>query len=121
MKITLPDKSVREYEGPLTVYDVASDIGPGLAKATLGGQVDGVLVDGTHRIEKDAKLRIITGKDEEGLDIIRHSCAHLLAQAVKQLFPEAQVTIGTLMVCVISLKSVSPWACARRGHSTQVH
>ena len=97
MKITLPDKSVREYEGPLTVYDVASDIGPGLAKATLGGEVDGVLVDATHPIEKDAKLRIITGKDEEGLDIIRHSCAHLLAQAVKQLFPEAQVTIGPVI------------------------
>ena len=97
MKITLPDKSVREYEGPLTVYDVASDIGPGLAKATLGGEVDGLLVDATHRIEKDAKLRIITGKDEEGLDIIRHSCAHLLAQAVKQLFPEAQVTIGPVI------------------------
>ena len=97
MKIMLPDKSVREYEGPLTVYDVALDIGPGLAKATIGGEVDGVLVDATHRIEKDVNLRIITGKNEEGLDIIRHSCAHLLAQAVKQLFPLAQVTIGPVI------------------------
>ena len=97
MKITLPDKSVREYEGPLTVYDVALDIGPGLAKATIGGEVDGILVDATHRIEKDVNLRIITGKNEEGLDIIRHSCAHLLAQSVKQLFPQAQVTIGPVI------------------------
>ena len=97
MKITLPDQSVREYEGPLTVYDVALDIGPGLAKATIGGEVDGELVDATHRIEKDVNLRIITGKDQEGLDIIRHSCAHLLAHAVKQLFPQAQVTIGPVI------------------------
>ena len=97
MKITLPDKSVREYEDPATVFEVAADIGPGLAKATLGGEVDGILVDATHRIEKDANLRIITAKDPEGLEIIRHSCAHLLAQAVKQLFPEVQVTIGPVI------------------------
>ncbi len=97
MKITLPDDSVREYEAPLTVSDVAADIGPGLAKATLGGEVDGVLVDAAHRIETDSALRIITAKDPEGLEIIRHSCAHLLAQAVKQLFPEAQVTIGPVI------------------------
>ena len=97
MKITLPDKSVREYEDPLTVFEVATDIGPGLAKATLGGEVDGILVDATHRLEKDANLRIITAKDPEGIEIIRHSCAHLLAQAVKQLFPEAQVTIGPVI------------------------
>jgi threonyl-tRNA synthetase len=97
MKITLPDNSVREYEGPLTVSDVATDIGPGLAKATLGGEVNGALVDAAHRIETDSALRIITAKDPEGLEIIRHSCAHLLAQAVKQLFPEAQVTIGPVI------------------------
>lgn len=97
MKITLPDNSVREYEGPLTVFDVAADIGPGLAKATLGGEVNGALVDAAHRIETDSALRIITAKDPEGLEIIRHSCAHLLAQAVKQLFPEAQVTIGPVI------------------------
>ena len=97
MKITLPDGSVREYEASLSVADVAADIGPGLAKATLGGVVDGVLVDATHRIETDAALRIITSKDSDGLEIIRHSCAHLLAQAVKQLFPEVQVTIGPVI------------------------
>jgi len=97
MKITLPDNSVREYEAPLTVSDVAADIGPGLAKATLGGEVNGALVDAAHRIETDSALRIITAKDPEGLEIIRHSCAHLLAQAVKQLFPQAQVTIGPVI------------------------
>ncbi|MDG1192561.1 MAG: TGS domain-containing protein, partial [Arenicellales bacterium] len=97
MKITLPDQSVREYPAPLSVIEVAADIGPGLAKATLAGEVDGRLVDASFVMDADAQLRIITGKDPEGLEVIRHSCAHLLAQAVKQLFPNAQVTIGPVI------------------------
>ncbi|MCH1521925.1 MAG: threonine--tRNA ligase [Arenicellales bacterium] len=97
MKITLPDASTREYQRPLTVADIAADIGPGLAKATLGGDVNGILVDASHQIKDDSTLRIITTKDPEGLEILRHSCAHLLAQAVKQLFPDAQVTIGPVI------------------------
>ena len=97
MKITLPDASVREYSAPATVAEIAADIGPGLAKATLGGEVDGQLVDSSFEIDQDAIVRIITGKDIEGLEIIRHSCAHLLAQAVKELFPDAQVTIGPVI------------------------
>ncbi len=95
--ITLPDGSQRQFEQPVSVMDVAADIGPGLAKATLAGEVDGTLVDAAHRIEDDATLRIITSRDEEGLEVIRHSTAHLLAQAVKRLFPEAQVTIGPVI------------------------
>ncbi len=97
MKITLPDASVREYSAPATVAEIAADIGPGLAKATLGGEVDGQLVDSSFEIDQDAIVRIITGKDIEGLEIIRHSCAHLLAQGVKELFPDAQVTIGPVI------------------------
>ena len=97
MKITLPDASTREYQRPLTVADIAADIGPGLAKATLGGDLNGTLVDASHQIKDDSTLRIITTKDPEGLEILRHSCAHLLAQAVKQLFPDAQVTIGPVI------------------------
>ena len=78
MKITLPDESVREYPSPLSVVEIAADIGPGLAKATLAGEVNGRLVDGAFVIEADAQLRIITGKDAEGLEVIRHSCACLL-------------------------------------------
>ncbi|MBU0500981.1 MAG: threonine--tRNA ligase [Gammaproteobacteria bacterium] len=92
--ITLPDGSRREFDQPVTVHEVASAIGPGLAKAALAGRIDGRLVDTSHRIESDAGLAIITDKDEAGLEIIRHSTAHLLAMAVKQLFPSAQVTIG---------------------------
>ncbi len=95
--ITLPDGSVREYEQAVTVGEVAASIGPGLAKAALGGRVDGKLVDVSHRIEGDTKLAIVTDKDPEGLDLIRHSAAHLLAYAVKELFPEAQVTIGPVI------------------------
>ncbi|HCK76723.1 MAG TPA: threonine--tRNA ligase, partial [Gammaproteobacteria bacterium] len=97
MKITLPDASVREYPAARTVAEIAADIGPGLAKATLGGDVDGVVVDASYQIKDDSTLRIITAKDSEGEEILRHSCAHLLAQAVKQLFPEAQVTIGPVI------------------------
>ena len=95
--ITLPDGSKREFEKALTVMDVAKSIGSGLAKATLAGKVDGQLVDASTIIEHDAALQIVTAKDEEGVDVIRHSAAHLLAQAVKQLFPEAQVTIGPVI------------------------
>lgn len=92
--VTLPDGSKREYEGPVTVAQVAAWIGAGLAKAALAGRVDGKLVDLSHVIDGDAAVAIITARDPEGLEIIRHSTAHLMAQAVKELFPEAQVTIG---------------------------
>lgn len=92
--VTLPDGSKREYEGPVTVAQVAASIGAGLAKAALAGRVDGKLVDLSHVIDGDAVVAIITARDPEGLEIIRHSTAHLMAQAVKELFPEAQVTIG---------------------------
>ena len=95
--ITLPDGSERRFDAPVTVHDVAADIGPGLAKAALAGRVDGRLVDTSHRIEDDAKVAIVTDRDPEGLEIIRHSTAHLLAQAVKDLFPSAQVTIGPVI------------------------
>lgn len=94
LNITLPDGSVREFEAPVSVHDVAASIGAGLAKAALAGKVDGELVDTSYIINQDAALSIITGKDAEGLDIIRHSTAHLMADAVQQLFPDAQVTIG---------------------------
>jgi threonyl-tRNA synthetase len=97
LNITLPDGSVRQFEKPVTVGEVAASIGPGLAKAALGGKVDGRLVDTSHTIERDAKLAIVTDRDPEGLDLIRHSTAHLLAYAVKELFPEAQVTIGPVI------------------------
>ena len=95
--ITLPDGSVRQFEKPVTVGEVAASIGPGLAKAALGGKVDGKLVDTSHRVDHDAKLAIVTERDPEGLDLIRHSTAHLLAYAVKELFPDAQVTIGPVI------------------------
>ena len=95
--ITLPDASKRSFDQPLSVLDVASDIGPGLAKATLAGVVDGVTVDASYIIENDANLAIVTDRSEEALEIIRHSSAHLLAMAVKELFPSAQVTIGPVI------------------------
>ena len=95
--ITLPDGNQKQFDHAVTVMQVAEDIGPGLAKATLAGQVGSVLVDASYLIENDTDLRIITDRDEEGLEILRHSCAHLMAQAVKQLFPEAQVTIGPVI------------------------
>ena len=97
LQITLPDGSQREFPGPVTVAEVAASIGAGLAKAALGGRVDGQLVDTSHRIESNVKLAIVTAKDAEGLEMIRHSTAHLLAYAVKELFPEAQVTIGPVI------------------------
>ncbi|TAJ20373.1 MAG: threonine--tRNA ligase [Rugosibacter sp.] len=95
--ITLPDGSKREYPQPLTVAEVAASIGAGLAKAALAGRVDGQLVDTSCRITQDAQLAIVTDKDADGLEVIRHSTAHLLAYAVKDLFPEAQVTIGPVI------------------------
>jgi threonyl-tRNA synthetase len=95
--VTLPDGSKREFDQALTVLDVARSIGSGLAKATLAGKLGDKLVDASTVIDKDTSLQIITAKDEEGVDVIRHSTAHLLAQAVKQLFPEAQVTIGPVI------------------------
>ena len=92
--ITLPDGSSRKFDNAITVYDVAADIGAGLAKATLAGVVDGREVDASYSIESDAELRIITSRDDQALEILRHSTAHLLAQAVQQLFPGTQVTIG---------------------------
>ncbi|SJM92858.1 threonine--tRNA ligase [Crenothrix polyspora] len=95
--ITLPDGSQRHFDSAVTVMDVARAIGTGLAKATLAGKVDGKLVDASTVIDNDASLQIITAKDEDGVDVIRHSTAHLMAQAVKQLFPDAQVTIGPVI------------------------
>ncbi|MGF1767347.1 threonine--tRNA ligase [Enterovibrio makurazakiensis] len=92
--ITLPDGSQRSFDNPVSTYDVAFDIGPGLAKACIAGRVDGQRVDACDLIENDAKLEIITAKDADGLEIIRHSCAHLLGHAIKQLFPDAKMAIG---------------------------
>ncbi len=97
IQITLPDGSQRDFPGPVTVAEVAAAIGAGLAKAALGGKVDGKLVDTSHRLDGNCALAIVTAKDDEGLDIIRHSTAHLLAYAVKDLFPDAQVTIGPVI------------------------
>ena len=95
--VTLPDKSQRSFEQPVTVAEVAASIGAGLAKAALAGRVDGKLVDTSYRIASDAELAIVTDKDPAGLEIVRHSSAHLLAHAVKELFPDAQVTIGPVI------------------------
>jgi threonyl-tRNA synthetase len=97
INVTLPDGSVRQFPAPVSVGEVAASIGAGLAKAALAGKVDGALVDTSFRIERDAKLAIVTEKDADGLEVIRHSTAHLLAYAVKELFPEAQVTIGPVI------------------------
>src|SRR5690606_9087463 len=95
--ITLPDGSQRTFDKPVTVAEVAQSIGAGLAKATVAGKVDGRLVDACDLIEHDAALQIITPKDEEGLEIIRHSCAHLVGHAVKQLYPTAKMVIGPVI------------------------
>jgi threonyl-tRNA synthetase len=97
LDITLPDGSVRQYPGPVTVSEVAASIGSGLAKAALAGRVNGQVVDTSHLIEANSELSILTSKDPEGLEVIRHSSAHLMAYAVKSLFPEAQVTIGPVI------------------------
>ncbi|HJS78618.1 MAG TPA: threonine--tRNA ligase, partial [Burkholderiales bacterium] len=93
----LPDGSLKSLPAPVTVADIAASIGPGLARAALAGKVNGKLVDTSYRIESDADVQIVTERDAEGLEILRHSTAHLLAQAVKELFPEAQVTIGPVI------------------------
>ncbi len=95
--VNLPDGSQRQFEAPLTVAQVAASIGSGLAKAALAGKVDGKVVDTSYLIDRDVQLAIVTDKDGEGLDVIRHSTAHLLAYAVKSLFPDAQVTIGPVI------------------------
>ena len=95
--ITLPDGSQRDYPGPVTVAEVAASIGTGLAKAALAGKIGEKVVDTSYLIAQDSPLSIITAKDAEGLEVIRHSTAHLLAYAVKELFPEAQVTIGPVI------------------------
>ncbi len=95
--VTLPDGSQRNFDHPVSVHDIAASIGPGLAKAALAGKVDGRLVDTSYTVDRDVNVAIVTDRDPEGLEIIRHSTAHLLAQAVKELFPEAQVTIGPVI------------------------
>lgn len=95
--ITLPDGSQRQFEHAVSIQDVAQDIGPGLAKATIAGRVNGELKDACDLIEQDAQLSIITARDEEGLEIIRHSCAHLLGHAIKQLWPETRMAIGPVI------------------------
>jgi threonyl-tRNA synthetase len=95
--ITLPDGSQREFDTAVSVLDIATDIGPGLAKATIAGEVNGNLVDACDLIDNDANIRIITERDAEGVEIIRHSCAHLLGHAVKQLYPTAQMVIGPVI------------------------
>ncbi|HET6603976.1 MAG TPA: threonine--tRNA ligase [Xanthomonadaceae bacterium] len=97
IKITLPDGSQRQFDGPVSVYEVASSIGPGLAKAALAGKVDGRLVDLSYRIEADAGLEVVTDRHPDALEIVRHSTAHLLAQATQRLFPDTQVTIGPVI------------------------
>ena len=95
--ITLPDGSKRSFDNPVSVLDVANDIGPGLAKATVAGKVNGELVDAVDIIEHDADLQILTVKDEESLEIVRHSCAHLLGHAIKQLYPDVKMAIGPVI------------------------
>ena len=95
--ITLPDGSQRLFDHPITVAEVAAAIGPGLAKAALAGRVDGQLVDTSFLIERDASVAIVTDKDPAALEVIRHSTAHLLAQAVQSIYPAAQVTIGPVI------------------------
>ena len=93
-KITLPDKSKRDFEDPLTIEELAADIGPGLAKSAVAGKISGERVDASEVITKDCEVEILTADTEEGLEIIRHSCAHLLAHAIKQLYPEVKLAIG---------------------------
>jgi len=96
-EITLPDNSKRNFKVPLTIEELAFDIGPGLAKATIAGKINGKLVDASEEIIEDASVEIITAKDPEGLEIIRHSCAHLLAHALKQLYPGVKLAIGPVI------------------------
>jgi threonyl-tRNA synthetase len=95
--ITLPDGSQRQFDKAVSTLDVALDIGPGLAKATIAGKVNGALVDACDLIDHDATLQIITAKDQEGIEIIRHSCAHLIGHAIKQLYPDVKMAIGPVI------------------------
>jgi len=97
LEITLPDQSKRKFDKPISIEDLAADIGPGLAKATVAGRINGVLVDASEIITKNAKVEIITSKDDEGIEVVRHSCAHLLAHALKQLYPEVKLAIGPVI------------------------
>jgi threonyl-tRNA synthetase len=97
LNIRLPDGAIKAFPGPVTVAEIAQSIGPGLAKAALAGRVDGKLVDSAFKVDRDADVAIVTDKDKDGLEILRHSTAHLLAYAVKELFPDAQVTIGPVI------------------------
>ena len=93
-KITLPDKSVRKFDKSITVNELAEDIGSGLAKATVAGKIDGIRVDASELILEDSKVEILTADSEEGLEVVRHSCAHLLAHALKQIYPDIKLAIG---------------------------
>src|SRR5688572_8970844 len=95
--ITLPDGSQRSFDRAVSVDDIAASIGAGLRKAALAGRVDGRLVDTSYVVDRDASVAIVTERDPDGLSVIRHSTAHLLAHAVKQLFPDAQITIGPVI------------------------
>ena len=97
LEITLPDESKRKFDKSISIEDLAMDIGPGLAKATVAGRINGVLVDASEIITKDAKVEIITSQDSEGIEVVRHSCAHLLAHALKQLYPEVKLAIGPVI------------------------
>ena len=96
-EITLPDQSTRKFDKPISIEDLAMEIGPGLAKATVAGKIDGALVDASELITEDAEVEIITSKDDEGIEVVRHSCAHLLAHALKQLYPEVKLAIGPVI------------------------
>ena len=95
--VTLPDGSQRDYDKAVTVAGIAESIGAGLARAALAGRVDGVLVDTSFEVSTDAEVAIVTERDSDGLEVLRHSCAHLMAQAVQRLFPKVQVTIGPVI------------------------
>jgi threonyl-tRNA synthetase len=95
--ITLPDGSQKQFDQPVTIHQVAESIGPGLAKVALAGKINDELYDTSHTISDDVALSIVTPKDDDGLEVLRHSCAHLMAQAVQRLFPSAQVTIGPVI------------------------
>ena len=97
INIRLPDGSTKSFPGPVSVAEIAASIGAGLARAALAGKVDGKLVDTSYRVERDAEVSIVTPKSPEGLDILRHSTSHLMAQAVQELYPGAQVTIGPVI------------------------
>ena len=97
LSIKLPDNSIRNFDNPLSIEDIAKDIGAGLAKATVAGKINGKLFDASEIISDDCSLEILTIKDDEGLEIVRHSCAHLLAHALKQLYPNAQMAIGPVI------------------------